>query len=113
MQGGCVLWGSRVVVPSPRQKRMMQEPNEGHQGITKMKALARSFVWWPQLDNDIEELVKNCEESQLSHHLPPVAPLHPWEWPQRPWARLHADYAGPFLVNTSCYLWMLTLSGQK
>ena len=25
------------------------------------------------------------------------SPLHPWEWPQKPWSRLHIDYAGPFL----------------
>jgi len=30
-------------------------------------------------------------------HLPPVTPLQPWEWPQRPWARVHIDYAGPLL----------------
>ena len=29
-----------------------------------MKALARSFVWWPQIDNDLEELVKNCDDCQ-------------------------------------------------
>ena len=23
-------------------------------------------------------------------------PLHPWEWPEQPWFRVHADYAGPF-----------------
>ena len=23
-------------------------------------------------------------------------PLHPWEWPSRPWARVHTDHAGPF-----------------
>ena len=28
---------------------------------------------------------------------PPKAPLHPWEWPERPWSRIHVDYAGPFL----------------
>ena len=28
---------------------------------------------------------------------PPVAPLHPWSWPARPWSCLHLDYAGPFL----------------
>ena len=27
---------------------------------------------------------------------PPKAPLHPWEWPSRPWSRLHIDHAGPF-----------------
>ena len=26
---------------------------------------------------------------------PAVAPLHPWSWPTRPWARVHLDYAGP------------------
>ena len=25
------------------------------------------------------------------------APLHPWTWPNRPWQRLHVDFAGPFL----------------
>lgn len=29
--------------------------------------------------------------------LPPKALLHPWEWPERPWSRLHADFAGPFM----------------
>ena len=28
--------------------------------------------------------------------LTPIAPLHPWKWPTRPWARLHLDFAGPF-----------------
>lgn len=28
---------------------------------------------------------------------PSTAPLHPWEWPEKPWTRLHVDYAGPFL----------------
>ena len=62
-----------------------------------MKALACSFVWWPKLDSDIESSVKLCEECQMFQHLPPVAPLQPWEWPQRPWARVHVDYVGPFL----------------
>ena len=26
---------------------------------------------------------------------PPRAPLHPWQWPTRPWVRLHINYAGP------------------
>ena len=30
---------------------------------------------------------------------PPVAPLNPWKWPSRPWARLHLDFAGPIQVK--------------
>ena len=49
------------------------------------------------MDNDLEEKVKECFNCQSTRHRPPPAPLHPWEWPERPWSRLHADYAGPFL----------------
>ena len=28
---------------------------------------------------------------------PPKVSLDPWEWPQRLWARLHIDHAGPFM----------------
>ena len=97
---GCVLWGNRVVVPPPGRARVIEELHEGHPGISRMKSLARSFVWWPQLDQEIEEKVKTCNSCQNTRHQPPSAPLHPWEWPQRPWVRLHADYAGPMLGHT-------------
>jgi len=61
-----------------------------------MKALARMYVWWPGIETDIEESVCECNECQLNQSNPPTAPLNPWNWPSRPWARLHIDYAGPF-----------------
>ena len=60
-----------------------------------MKALSRSLVWWPGLDSDIEKMVKTCTPCQQNQSLPATAPLHPWQWPTRPWSRLHIDYAGP------------------
>ena len=41
---GCLLWGTRVVVPPPGRDKITRELHEGHPGITHMKALARSFV---------------------------------------------------------------------
>ena len=26
-----------------------------------------------------------------------IAPLHPWDWPDTPWQRIHIDFAGPFV----------------
>ena len=26
----------------------------------------------------------------------PRAPLHPWEWPSKPWSQIHMDFAGPY-----------------
>ena len=28
---------------------------------------------------------------------PSKAHLHPWEYPSRPWARIHIDHTGPFM----------------
>ena len=49
------------------------------------------------MDAELESKVKSCYQCQFHQHAPAVAPLHPWEWPQRPWSRVHVDYAGPFL----------------
>ena len=62
-----------------------------------MKNLARSYLWWPGLDGDIEEKVKSCQVCQLQRVAPAAAPLHPWEWPEKPWSRIHIDHAGPFM----------------
>ena len=75
----------------------MELLHEGHQGGTRMKALAQLFVWWPGLDGDLESVVMDCDKCQSTRHSPPQAPLHPWEFPAAPWERLHADFAGPFL----------------
>ena len=93
---GCVLWGSRVVIPPPGRQAVLQELHEGHPGITRMKALSPMYVWWPGISSDIEKSVRQCPQCQEMQPTPPVAPLNPWKWPTRPWARLHLDFLGPF-----------------
>ena len=93
---GCILWGTRVFIPPPGRDAVLHELHEGHPGITKMKAMARTYVWWPGIDVEIEKSVRTCANCQEVQSSPPVAPLNPWKWPSRPWARLHLDFAGPF-----------------
>eukprot|EP00731_Ephydatia_muelleri_P003073 Em0001g3073a len=97
VQDGCVMWGSRVVIPPVGCAHVLQLLHEGHPGITRMKALARGVVWWPGIDSELESKVKVCEACQANRKSPPKAPLHPWEWPSKPWSRLHIDHAGPFM----------------
>ena len=92
---GCILWGGRVVIPPPGREALLLEVHGGHPGISRMNSLARSLMWWPRMDSEIEEVVKHCEECQQDRPAPPSAPLHPWSWPTRPWTRLHIDFAGP------------------
>ena len=64
----------------------------------RLKAIARSHVWWPGLDKALEDLVSSCFKCQAVRNSPPAAPLHPWCWPTRPWQRIHIDFAGPLSV---------------
>ncbi|KAK3746542.1 hypothetical protein QZH41_005600 [Actinostola sp. cb2023] len=97
VQDGCVLWGARVVIPPQGRKLVLEELHRAHPGNNRMKSLARSYVWWPLMDRDIEAVVKQCVNCQVHGKSPAVAPLHPWEWPGEPWKRLHMDYVGPFM----------------
>ncbi len=100
MEQQCVLRRVRVVIPAKGHQAIMDVLHEGHPCRTKMKALARSFVWWPGIDIDLERRVKECYQCQLTRHTPAQAPLHPWEFPAATWERLHANFAGPYLGYT-------------
>ena len=95
IQGGCVLWGNRVVIPSKFRRTLLEELHIGHVGSSRMKELARSYFWWPGLNSDIESLVNSCSDCMSCRSVPKRGELHPWEWPKSPWHRLHIDYAGP------------------
>ncbi|PFX22695.1 Retrovirus-related Pol polyprotein [Stylophora pistillata] len=93
---GVLMWGSRVVVPAKLREKVLETLHEGHIGMVKMKGLlSRGFVWWPNIDKDIEGAVRNCEGCQELANNPARAPLHRWEYPSLPWQRLHIDFAGP------------------
>ena len=96
VEDGCVLWGARVVVPPQGRSKVLTELHEAHPGESRMKALARSYVWWPGMDQEIVKKVKGCDKCQSNQSAPAEAPLHPWEWPGLPWSRIHIDYAGPY-----------------
>ena len=55
-----------------------------------MKGLARSHIWWPGIDKQIEDIVRCCLARQSIRNRPPAMPLHPWPW-------VHVDFAGPFM----------------
>ncbi len=72
----CLLWGTRIVIPVKQQQKLLDDLHRDHPRITKMKAVSRSYFWWPGLDSSIETLAKSCQECQAVKNTPPVAPLH-------------------------------------
>ena len=58
--------------------------------------LARCFIWWSDIDKDIEAMARSCEACASYSHMPPEVALYPWEFPKFPWMRIHIDFEGPF-----------------
>ncbi|BES87407.1 Hypothetical Protein NTJ_00214 [Nesidiocoris tenuis] len=96
LDNGILFKGQRVIVPKILRNAVLQELHRTHIGISKMKQLARRYVYWKGIDNDIEHLSRSCEPCAKMKSSPPKAQVHPWDEPQNNWDRIHIDYAGPF-----------------
>ncbi|XP_057369629.1 uncharacterized protein K02A2.6-like [Daphnia carinata] len=97
VSNGVLLWGGRVIVPQAIRSSVLDLLHEGHSGVCRMKSVARSTVWWPGLDSEIEKRAKECEKCAKFKENPPAVPVHRWIWPAKPWSRIHIDFAGPFI----------------
>lgn len=102
IENDIIMWGHRIVVPQTLRQPLLKELHCGHLGIVKMKAMARSYFWWPGLDSDIENLVNGCSPCLSVRQSPNKCNLHVWEYPKNVWERLHVDFLGP--INNKLYL---------
>ena len=99
VEQNCLLWGFRVVIPEKLRKTVLNLLHKDHPGICRMKALARTIVWWPSMDEHIENLVKNCEICEITKGSSAKVPLQPWPWARRPMQRIHIDFAKKYGVT--------------
>ena len=49
-----------MIIPPKGRDALLRELHDTHRCIVKMKALTRSYLWWPGLDTEIERHVKDC-----------------------------------------------------
>ena len=94
---GCIFHGSRLVIPARLRPQVLDLLHLGHFGMQRMKQLARSVVYWPRIDEEIEELVRKCTSCAEHQNKPPKSANHPWMLPEKPWSRLHLDHAINFM----------------
>ncbi|XP_061715536.1 uncharacterized protein K02A2.6-like [Cydia pomonella] len=91
-----ILWQGRVVIPEKLQRKVLAYLHRGQPGISAMKALARFYVWWPSIDEDVDQYVKRCCRCQQNRPHCPELPIYSWSIPEKVWERIHIDFAGPF-----------------
>ena len=106
-EDGFILKGSRLLIPKSLRPMVLKELHAGHREIEGSKARARLVVYWPQIDNDVENSCRRCpecEKDRPSHpkqplkHLP--TPNYAFEFISADWFDLHSD---KFLVIVDWY----------
>lgn len=90
-----LMWGSRVVIPSKLREQLLESIHRSHLGMVKTKSVCRAHFWWPNLDQGIEEMIRGCEQCCQLLPDPGKAQLIPWRCEDKPWSRVHMDFAGP------------------
>ena len=89
---GCLLWGERVIIPLKFRERILEELHQEHTGIVRMKAMARSYFWFPGMDKQIESVGNSCQICASIRSDPPKMSFMKWQMTNKPWERVHIDF---------------------
>ena len=60
--------------------------------MSRMKSLSRLHIWFPNIDKEIEKLVKTCDTFEKLSNNPNKSLPHPWGWPIEPMDHVHIDF---------------------
>ena len=103
IENGLVLKGERVIIPELQREDILEKIHQAHQGVAKCQLRAKSCVFWPNINKDIEARVQKCEICQESQNTQTKETLEPHEVPTRPWQVVGTDL---FTWNGDEYLLM-------
>ena len=88
VEDGLIWKGTRIVIPTRQWEAILKLIHKGHLGLNKFKLHAKETVYWPGLNDWLENPVLNCEfclkysnskcKQEPSLSLGQEVPLYPW-----------------------------------
>ena len=88
IEDGLILKGTTIVIPNKQWQAILKQLHKGHLGLNKCKLRAKETVYWPGLNNELENLDLNCKlclkystakcKLEPSITLGQEIHLHPW-----------------------------------
>lgn len=88
----CLFYRDRIIIPSSQKFFMLKTLHENHTGIVRMKMIARSYVWWKNIDKEIEDYVRQCEVCIQTQCVPKEKVETKWKETTFPFERVHIDF---------------------
>lgn len=88
---GLLYKGPAVMIPKLLRHQMLRKLHEPHLGIVKTKQRARNIIFWPNMNYDLEQLIKSCGVCNSFRKSNTKQSLIPHEIPSTPWTKVGAD----------------------
>lgn len=101
---GILARAGRIVVPLPAREKALKIAHRGHPGMSGMKKLLRSSMWWPTMDTNVEDHVRACETCFLVVKQTNMTLMKRTPMPKRSWELLAMDHFGPIQAMNGVYV---------
>ena len=87
IEDGLLLKGTHIIVPQTMHKEMIQLLHTEHFGLEKCLNRAKQSMYWPNLYDELKDLITNCrtclkfnaqKPTSTKQHARHEIPVHPW-----------------------------------
>ena len=86
-----LFYKDRIMIPKTMRKMILTKLHGPHFGIKKTMKRAQNSVFWPNITNDIEQVVSHCRICQENAPMNQKEPLIPHEIPNEPFKKIACD----------------------
>ena len=112
IEEGLVLKGTRIITPDKKREEILKLIHEGHLGLNKCKMRAKETMYWPGMNQQLEQLILNCQlclkySRSKDKNMPNTALGH--EIPSVPWSKVATDI---FHFKSKSYLLVVNYTQQ-
>ncbi|XP_054260010.1 uncharacterized protein K02A2.6-like [Macrosteles quadrilineatus] len=83
--------GTAIVIPVSLRAEMLKRLHYPHLGVTKTQLRARNVIYWPNINNQIEDVVSKCETCAVNARSNFKEPMLPHPVPKLPWQKVGLD----------------------
>ncbi|XP_055385810.1 uncharacterized protein K02A2.6-like [Condylostylus longicornis] len=88
---GLIFLNDRIFVPKSLRDDVLYQLHLPHLGVEKTKSRARSIVYWPTMNLEIEELIHKCNICEKYKYSEPREPLISHDIPEMPFSKIGLD----------------------
>ena len=94
IEDGLILKGMWIIIPDKMREDILKQIHEGHLGFNKCQMRTKETVYWPGLNDQLENLILNCQlclkySKSKNKSTPHTALGH--EVPAVPWSKVATD----------------------